>query len=334
MSVVDARSFLRSTYELFRRNKVAVAALRQNHARIDNEAESVLRGAIQRLWFDTHPLRDMFDKAEIEKCWDALLFSRLATARDRYIPWLNEVPGISGLRILEIGCGSGPATLALLEQGGDVVGADVSEDHMELGKIRLGLYGFTRPKLINIIGDEFRSLRRGQFDLVIFMASLEHMHLDERIDLLRRADVLLRPQGYLAIVECPNRLWHSDLHTSFLPFHDWLPNDLAFRYGKYCDRSFLRGLGTSGTTTDYENFIREGRGASYHELQLAFGPDFGGYQVISSLGAYERRSNWLYNLKRRRIDIQFSKIIASLMPEMHWAFFEDSYLNVILCKPG
>jgi 2-polyprenyl-3-methyl-5-hydroxy-6-metoxy-1,4-benzoquinol methylase len=304
-----------------------------NQRSIKEGDEQKLREAIHRLWFDSHPLREMFDEAERASCMHALLFHRLENTRARYIPWLDSVSRLAGAKMLEVGCGSGPASIAFLEQGASVVGADVNEDHIELGRVRLGLYGFEKPQFINILNKEFDALGAGTFDWVIFMASLEHMYLEERLNLLRRADQLLEPGGYLAVVECPNRLWYEDTHTSWLPFFNWIRDETAFRYGAYSNRSFVRGLASSGDAISYDLFIREGRGASFHDLQLALGKNFGGYEVVSSLVGFEEASNPLSRSKRKKEDVWYSEFIASKAPHIHKGFFEDSHLNIILRKP-
>ena len=316
----------------FQQHQRRLKHLVNNQRSINEGGGQKLKDAIQRLWFDPHPLREMFDEAERAACWNALLFHRLDNTRRRYVPWLDSVSHLAGARILEIGCGSGPASVAFLEQGASVVGADVNEEHIELGRIRLGLYGFDQPEFINILNDEFNALSAGSFDWVIFMASLEHMYLEERLNLLRKADQLLKPGGFLAVVECPNRLWHEDTHTSWMPFFNWIRDETAFQYGTQSKRSFVRGLGLSGDAASYDLFIREGRGASFHDIQLALGADFGGYEVISSLGGYEDACNPLHRSGRNKEDVWYAEFIASKAPHIHKGFFED-YLNIVMRKP-
>ena len=53
---------------------------------------------------------------------------------------------------------------------------------------------------------------------------------------------MLAENGWLVIIETPNRLWWSDSHTSELPFYNWLPDELAFRYRGHSRRHELNGL--------------------------------------------------------------------------------------------
>ena len=330
------QTYVRARLQLspsYREHQQRLGKLSNNHRSISQDDEKKLKSAIQQLWFDPHPLRSMFDDAEHAACWNALLFHRLQNTRHRYVPWLESISKLAGANMLEIGCGSGPASLAFLEQGANVIGADVNEDHMELGRIRLGLYGFDKPQFLNILKEDFLNLGAGTFDWVIFLASLEHMYLEERLNLLRRADELLKPGGFLAIIECPNRLWHEDTHTSWLPFFNWITDQTAFRYGCHSRRSFVRGLANSGDDASYDLFIREGRGASYHDIQLALGSDFGGYEVISSVMAYEETCDPFHRGRRNKQDVWYAEFIASKAPHIQKGFFEDSHLNVVMRKP-
>jgi cyclopropane fatty-acyl-phospholipid synthase-like methyltransferase len=319
-----------------RRDRSRLEALTRRQRSLPAEAHSELARAIEQLWFTPHPLREMFDEEERQRCMHALLFGRLDNARSNYVPWLDAARALQGARVLEIGCGSGPSTLALLEQGADVVGADVNESHMQLGRIRCQLYGLDPAPMINLLHGGFEELAPRCFDWVIFFASLEHMYLDERISLLRRADELLKPGAMLAIVECPNRLWYRDEHTSLLPFFDWLPHEVAFRYTPYSSRSFVRALGRTGDAGSFDLFVREGRGASFHDLQLALGSNFGGYRVVSSLWGYQKRNSplrWLRDHVTRAEQLRYHNLLASLAPQIDRAFFEP-FLNVVLQKPA
>lgn len=318
----------------FARDARSLRRLQSNYRSISAAGAQQLREALERLWFEDHPLREMFDAKDRQACWDALLYGRLNNSRQSYIPWIDHALTIEGKTILEIGCGSGPGTITLLEQGAKVVGMDVNEDHMTLGRTRLALYGFKNVPLINILGDGFQALSAQSFDSVIFFASLEHMYLDERLRYLRKAHELLKPGGHLIILECPNRFWHNDSHTAALPFFNWLPHDLAFAYAKNSSTAFVRALGAVNEQANYDLLVREGRGASYHEIELGLGEHFSEYRVVSSLLSYQDTSNRLVWLNRRlsqSADVRYTNFLASRAPGVHKAFFEP-HLNVVLRK--
>ena len=165
---------------------------------------------------------------------------RLDSDRRLVIPWLDAAQPLRGSRILEIGCGTGSSSVALAEQGASVVGIDIDEGSLAVGRDRAAAYG---------VDVEFRALNAdqladtftvGQFDSIIFFAALEHMTLAERLSALRDAWGMLNLGGLLTVVETPNRLWWFDAHTARLPFFHWLPNELAFEQLRHSARENFR----------------------------------------------------------------------------------------------
>jgi SAM-dependent methyltransferase len=53
--------------------------------------------------------------------------TRLDVFRATVIPWLDEAKSLAGADVLEIGCGTGSSTVALAEQGANVVAVDIDD---------------------------------------------------------------------------------------------------------------------------------------------------------------------------------------------------------------
>ena len=71
------------------------------------------------------------------------------------------------------------------------------------------------------------------------------------------------------MLETPNRLRHTDTHTAWLPFYHWLPDELAFKYARFSERTnFREGYGEL-TDERLLHFCRRGRGVSFHRFQIA-----------------------------------------------------------------
>ena len=115
---------------------------------------------------------------------------------------------------------------------------------------------------------------RGEVDLFLCYAVLEHMTVDERLELLELAQQVVRPDGAIAVIETPNRLLPWDHHTAQLPFFAELPDELAIRYRHRSPREdFVASLDAAASAGDgalEEAFTRWGRGVSYHEFELVF----------------------------------------------------------------
>jgi hypothetical protein len=116
---------------------------------------------------------------------------------------------------------------------------------------------------------------RGEPDIVLLYAVIEHMTVRERLDLLNVAREIVKRDGLIVVVETPNRLVWPDWHTSFLPFFSQLPDELALAYFDRSEREdftgALRHATELGVDAAQEALTRWGRGASYHEFELVFG---------------------------------------------------------------
>lgn len=197
------------------------------------------------------------------------LINRLESDRIQYIPWLNKTIKLKGASILEIGCGTGSSTVALAEQGANVTGVDIDEGAIKVAKDRCKIYNLQPELIIGNAVEVYNSIKKQKFDLIIFYACLEHMVYKERIDCLKMYFDLLHKDSFLSIVETPNRLWFFDGHTSLLPFFNWLPDNVAFDYSKFSNRKNFKDLYNEFSEENFLHFLRRGRGASYHELEIA-----------------------------------------------------------------
>lgn len=186
---------------------------------------------------------------------NAHLHLRLANDRRFVIPWLNATRNLKAMRILEIGCGTGSSTVALAEQGAQVVAIDIDAPALEVARERCRAHGVVADireanaeKLI-----EFQPV-----DAVLYFATLEHMNHLERMRSLADAWSILPVGGLLAIIETPNRLWFIDQHTSRLPFYNWLPDrepsaemiDHFLRRGRGLSAQFPSSGPTGGRLTE------------------------------------------------------------------------------------
>jgi len=171
---------------------------------------------------------------------------RTTTFRRRVIPWMAAARSLSECRVLEIGCGTGASTVALAEQGCDLVGVDVNEGNILVAQERCRIYGLEAKFLCANATDLHEHYEPGAFDLIIFFATLEHLTYAERISAMRCTWEMLEPGSLWCVVDTPNRLWWFDWHTAHLPFFNWLPDDLALDYAPHSDRVFMQSYATAG----------------------------------------------------------------------------------------
>ena len=252
--------------------------IKSNFIKISSENRKILADKVNEIYIPT--ISDSISKDRILIEVEEHVENRLDVDRTRVIPWLDKNIPLKNLEILEIGCGTGSSTITLAEQGAKVLGIDIHKQSLEIAVIRSKLYDlnieFMECSSVNIT-----NLNR-KFDAIMLYATLEHLTLEERLLTLKNCSKVLNSGGYLVVIEAPNRLWSFDSHTSELPFFQWLPDDLAYRYSKFSPK---KSFSTNYQDTNYDNllgFLRRGRGVSFHEFELVFG-DLSKLNIISRL---------------------------------------------------
>jgi 2-polyprenyl-3-methyl-5-hydroxy-6-metoxy-1,4-benzoquinol methylase len=298
--------------------------LARNQIHPGAEALATIWASIEAHYY-TGRMRDKrnYPPAVYERTVRNKLDLRLDSDRRLIIPWLDATKPLRGSRILEIGCGTGCSTVALLEQGASVVGIDLDRDALAVARDRCRAYGLTAELLVlnaDQIGAVFEP---GQFDHIIFFASLEHMTVRERLASLRQAWALLPEGGLLSVVETPNRLWYYDGHTALLPWAHWLPDELALAYARFSPRANFRELFSEDTETTRAEFARTGRGMSYHEFDLAIGPDL---TVVSSLSSFQ---GWRYKPQRSLMERGYKRWLGWVAPRLHEGWRDDTLFLIL-----
>ena len=238
-----------------------------------------------------------------------------------YLPWINSIQSLKGARVLEIGSGTGCSTVIFAQAGARVTALDMDEKALTCCRTRLNIHGLEADYVTGNAVDQIAAVG-DQFDIICFWASLEHMTTVERLEMLRAAWQRVRKNGLVMVIECPNRLWYFDDHTSLLPFWMWLPDDLAIAYRKQ-----QTGVGPPNA----EALARSGRGVSYHEFELS-GMPIGVHDQIASLQLYTRKRNPLKALKWRFTrGGRYSRLLGALHPGLHPAFRQPN-LDVAIRK--
>jgi len=252
---------------------------------------------------------------------------RLEEFRLNAIPWIDSFLPLEGKRILEVGCGTGSSTVALTEQGATVVATDVHAGSLQSARDRVSLYGLDATfEVGNALDLDFEP---SSFDAVAFFAVLEHMTLHERISAIENCWNLIRPGGYMIVIETPNRLWPFDLHTAQEHHYLWLPDDLAALWAPRTPRERFNKI----PTNDPMLLARWGRGVSYHDFCIALDRKPIELPVVSCLDLFYRDARNEHKIYAHTWWRRYEDLLHSLTPEIHRGFFQP-WLNISLQKPG
>jgi len=205
---------------------------------------------------------------------------RYDICRTWLIPWLQRFVDLRDTDVVEIGCGTGSTSAALALEARSVNGYDIVAKTVDVARARAAIMGLENVRFHHhpstILPAEIAAAHpQSTVHVVVCFAVLEHAKYQERLELLRLMWGMLAPGGLLVIGDTPNRLSYWDGHTSWLPFFDSLPNDIAIDYLQRSPRrghveSIARARQQSPEIAE-EWLARAGRGASYHEFELALG---------------------------------------------------------------
>lgn len=198
------------------------------------------------------------------------------------IPWVEEVAPLAGKTVLEYGCGQGAVACAVAPHVARHIGIDIDADALRLAHEHTSRRGLDNVQL-QLAGelDVLDSVRThaGEVDVFLLYAVLEHLTIAERLDVLRVAREVTRPDGHIVICESPNRLTPIDHHTAQMPFFHALAPELAVRW---YDRSARADFVAAIAAADDRGMAltRWGTGVSFHELELVF-DDLAAHTVAS-----------------------------------------------------
>jgi SAM-dependent methyltransferase len=102
------------------------------------------------------------------------------------------LPPVTGLRVLDAGCGGGRTSSWLVEQGAEVVGLDASTELLRLARERL-------PSATFVLGDLAEPLPFEDDSFDVAVASLVMHYLRDWAPVLRELRRVLGPDGVLAL---------------------------------------------------------------------------------------------------------------------------------------
>ncbi len=109
----------------------------------------------------------------------------------------------SGMRVLEIGCGTGTLTAMMTAQGAEVIGIDTSPHMLAEAEKRIAAAGLEEKVSLQrmdatLIGERFAA---GSFDLIVSTLVFSELSSDEQCHVLDACAKLLAPGGRLLIAD-------------------------------------------------------------------------------------------------------------------------------------
>lgn len=179
---------------------------------------------------------------------------------------IDELVDVCGMEIVDVGCGEGDLARALAERGANVLALE--PDPIQAAKNRRA------PPASGVTfvegGAETIPLDAGMADGVIFARSLHHVPAKLMDKALEEARRVLKPVGFLLVIEPETESPFSRLME---PFHDETKVRAAAKraLGRLVPKVFPRVREFHYTTTmtfpDFESFVERMAGATFNTIR-------------------------------------------------------------------
>jgi len=108
------------------------------------------------------------------------------------LEWIDRAAGLSGKKVLDVGCGGGILAEAMARRGAEVTGLDLGEKGLRVAQLHL-LESKLPVKYENVSAEECAAGHAGEFDVVTCMELLEHV--PEPAGMVEACARLVRPGG-------------------------------------------------------------------------------------------------------------------------------------------
>jgi SAM-dependent methyltransferase len=263
------------------------------------------------------------------------VFERYHRTLNHYIPWVTKVYPLKDKEVIELGCGTGSSTAAFAHFVKHVHAYEISETSILAAQARMRIMGIVNVTITQVephaLLKTITERHPTGASVILLFAVLEHMTIAERLETLGELWKILEPEGILIVAETPNRLTYLDYHTSHLPFFHMLPEDLAVRYYGNSPREGFKTAIDAAMKLGYEHaketLTRWGTAVSYHEFELALGPDLEEL-VVADGDCEEMRALYPYSEEEGLLRKYFSTV--GLQKPLS---FTNHIFNIILRKP-
>jgi 2-polyprenyl-6-hydroxyphenyl methylase/3-demethylubiquinone-9 3-methyltransferase len=142
------------------------------------------------------------DQAELDKFsalahrwWDPESeFKPLHDINPLRLGWIEQLAGLSGKRVVDVGCGGGILAESMAGQGAEVTGIDLSDKALKVAKLHL-LESGRQVEYLSISAEHLAEERAESYDVVTCMEMLEHV--PDPASVVAACARLCKPDGWL-----------------------------------------------------------------------------------------------------------------------------------------
>jgi 2-polyprenyl-6-hydroxyphenyl methylase/3-demethylubiquinone-9 3-methyltransferase len=109
------------------------------------------------------------------------------------LAWIDEVAGVAGKRVVDVGCGGGLLSEAMARRGAAVTGIDMSAESLAIARLHLLESAPLEVNYLELTAEDLAVQAPHAFDVVTCMELLEHV--PDPAQVVRACAALLAPGG-------------------------------------------------------------------------------------------------------------------------------------------
>lgn len=111
------------------------------------------------------------------------------------LEWINSLSPISGLNVVDVGCGGGILADAMARAGAKVTGIDLSTKALKVAQLHALEAQTPNVEYLEVSAETLAAQSPGQFDMVTCMEMLEHV--PDPSSVVRACSALVKPGGWV-----------------------------------------------------------------------------------------------------------------------------------------
>jgi len=109
--------------------------------------------------------------------------------------WIDERVGLSGKRVLDVGCGGGILAESMARRGADVLGIDLADKSLKVAELHKLETGVNNVNYRFVSAEQLATEEQGTFDVVTCLEMLEHV--PDPAQTIQACADLCKPGGWL-----------------------------------------------------------------------------------------------------------------------------------------
>jgi 2-polyprenyl-6-hydroxyphenyl methylase/3-demethylubiquinone-9 3-methyltransferase len=110
--------------------------------------------------------------------------------------WIDEhAGGLSGKKVLDVGCGGGILSESMARRGANVLGIDMGEAPLNVARIHAEQEGVQNIQYRQVPVEQLAQEQAGQYDVVTCMEMLEHV--PNPASIIQACQTLVKPGGHV-----------------------------------------------------------------------------------------------------------------------------------------